>query len=139
MFDSIGFQELVLIGLVGLLVVGPKELPLLMRKAGQWMNKMRGMAADFRATFDEMARQAELDELRKEVEALRDNNPLKEIKDELTKPFDTGSDPFSVVPAEHPIMTPLAQPEMASEVAVEEKPKRVRKPRTKKVVEDATA
>ena len=87
MFDSIGFQELILIGLVGLLVVGPKELPLLMRKAGHWMNKMRGMAADFRATFDEMARQAELDELRKEVEALRDSNPLKDIKDELSKPF----------------------------------------------------
>jgi sec-independent protein translocase protein TatB len=133
MFDSIGFQELILIGLVGLLVVGPKELPLLMRKAGQWMNKMRGMAADFRATFDEMARQAELDELRKEVEALRDSNPLKDIKDELSKPFDTGVDPFSPVPAEHPVMTPLAEPEVAVAVAS----KKVRKPRTKKVIEDA--
>jgi sec-independent protein translocase protein TatB len=132
MFDSIGFQELILIGLVGLLVVGPKELPLLMRKAGQWMNKMRGMAADFRATFDEMARQAELDELRKEVEALRDNNPLQEIKDALSKPFDTGVDPFSPVPSEHPVMTPIVE-------AAPEKPKRVRKPRAKKVVEDVIA
>lgn len=139
MFDSIGFQELILIGLIGLLVVGPKELPLLMRKAGQWMNKMRGMAADFRATFDEMARQAELDELRKEVEALRDSNPLKDIKDELTKPFDTaydtGSDPFSAIPAEHPIMTPLVEPG----VAVAEKPKKVRKPRAKKAVMDVSS
>ena len=130
MFDSIGFQELILIGLVGLLVVGPKELPLLMRKAGQWMNKMRGMAADFRATFDEMARQAELDELRKEVEALRENNPLKDIKDELSKPFDTGTDPYQS-PEPEPVMTPLVEP-------TAEKPKRVRKPRAKKVVEDAT-
>jgi sec-independent protein translocase protein TatB len=133
MFDSIGFQELAIIALVGLLVVGPKELPLLMRKAGQWMNKMRGMAADFRATFDEMARQAELDELRKEVEALRDSNPLKEIKDELSKPFDSVSDPYipgRLEPA--PVMTPLVEPTV-------EKPKRVRKPRAKKVVEDATA
>jgi sec-independent protein translocase protein TatB len=128
MFDSIGFQELILIGLVGLLVVGPKELPLLMRKAGQWMNKMRGMAADFRATFDEMARQAELDELRKEVEALRDSNPLKDIKDELSKPFDTGLDPFTPVPAEHAIMTPLVEPK----VVTDEKPKKPRKPRAKK-------
>jgi sec-independent protein translocase protein TatB len=129
MFDSIGFQELILIGLVGLLVVGPKELPLLMRKAGQWMNKMRGMAADFRATFDEMARQAELDELRKEVEALRDSNPLKDIKDELSKPFDTGVDPFSPVPAEHPVMTPLVE-------AAPIETKKPRKPRAKKVIED---
>jgi sec-independent protein translocase protein TatB len=132
MFDSIGFQELILIGLVGLLVVGPKELPLLMRKAGQWLNKMRGMAADFRATFDEMARQAELDELRKEVEALRDNNPLTEIRDELTKPLDTGTDPFSPVPAEHPVMTPFIEPQA-------EPVKKARKPRAKKIVEDATA
>ena len=142
MFDSIGFQELILIGLVGLLVVGPKELPLLMRKAGQWMNKMRGMAADFRATFDEMARQAELDELRKEVEALRDSNPLKDIKDELSKPFDTGTDPFAsphyVAPdlapenAPEPVMTPLVE-------AAPKKPTRVRKSRAKKIVEDVAA
>ncbi len=139
MFDSIGFQELILIGVIGLLVVGPKELPLLMRKAGQWMSKMRGMAADFRATFDEMARQAELDELRKEVEALRDSNPLQEIRDELSKPFDTrhstDSDPFTPVPAEHPLMTPLVEPDITSA----EKPKKVRKPRAKKVVEDSPA
>jgi sec-independent protein translocase protein TatB len=132
MFDSIGFQELILIGLVGLLVVGPKQLPLLMRKAGQWMNKMRGMAADFRATFDEMARQAELDELRKEVEALRNNNPITEIRDELSKPFDTQVDPFTPVPADHAVMTPLVE-------AAPEKPKKTRKPRTKKVTEDQPA
>jgi sec-independent protein translocase protein TatB len=135
MFDSIGFQELVLIGLVALLVVGPKELPLLMRKAGQWMAKMRGMAADFRATFDEMARQAELDELRKEVEALRNNNPLTEIREELSKPFDTGVDPFTPVPADHAVMTPLVEPEPIAET----KPKKPHKPRAKKVVEDAPA
>jgi sec-independent protein translocase protein TatB len=136
MFDSIGFQELILIGLVGLLVVGPKELPLLMRKAGQWMNKMRGMAADFRATFDEMARQAELDELRKEVEALRHNNPIAEIRDELSKPFDTGVDPFTPLPAEHPVMTPLVEAVPESDVP---KPKPTRKPRAKKATGDVAA
>jgi sec-independent protein translocase protein TatB len=52
-------------------VVGPKDLPILLRKLGQFVGKMRGMAAEFRASFDEMARQSELDELRKEVEAMR--------------------------------------------------------------------
>jgi sec-independent protein translocase protein TatB len=97
MFDSIGFQELVVIGIIALMVVGPKELPVLMRKAGQWTSRLRGMAADFRANFDEMARQAELDELRKEVEALRTQNPLRDIKDELTKPFETGIDPYAPI------------------------------------------
>lgn len=92
MFDSIGFPEIALIGIIALIVVGPKDLPILMRKAGRFMNKMRGMAADFRANFDELARQAELDELRKEIEALKANTPLKDIQDELNKPFDHGID-----------------------------------------------
>jgi sec-independent protein translocase protein TatB len=56
---------------VALIVVGPKDLPLMLRKLGQFVAKLRGMAAEFRASFDEMARQSELDELRKEVEAMR--------------------------------------------------------------------
>ena len=63
--------ELLLLAAVALIVVGPKDLPVLLRKLGQFVGKMRGMAAEFRASFDEMARQSELDELRKEVEAMR--------------------------------------------------------------------
>ncbi|MDB5475084.1 MAG: sec-independent protein secretion pathway component TatB [Phenylobacterium sp.] len=63
--------ELLIAAVFALIVVGPKDLPVLLRKFGQFMAKLRGMAAEFRASFDEMARQSELDELRKEVEALR--------------------------------------------------------------------
>lgn len=63
--------ELMIAAIVALVVVGPKDLPILLRKFGQFMARVRGMAAEFRASFDEMARQSELDELRKEVEALR--------------------------------------------------------------------
>jgi sec-independent protein translocase protein TatB len=63
--------ELLIAAIVALVVVGPKDLPVLLRRLGQFMAKLRGMAAEFRASFDEMARQSELDELRKEVEALR--------------------------------------------------------------------
>jgi len=63
--------ELMIAAVVALIVVGPKDLPVLLRRLGQFMAKLRGMAAEFRASFDEMARQSELDELRKEVEALR--------------------------------------------------------------------
>ena len=71
MLPEVGMSELVVIAIVALIVVGPKDLPVLLRRFGQFMAKLRGMAAEFRASFDEMARQSELDELRKEVEAMR--------------------------------------------------------------------
>src|SRR5436305_11128542 len=63
--------HLLIAAVVALIVVGPKDLPVMLRKFGQFMARVRAMAAEFRASFDEMARQSELDELRKEVEALR--------------------------------------------------------------------
>ena len=71
MLPEAGALEIVFLAAVALIVVGPKDLPVLLRKIGQFTAKMRGLAAEFRASFDEMARQSELDELRKEVEALR--------------------------------------------------------------------
>lgn len=78
MLPDIGAGELLLIGIVALVVVGPKDLPMLMRRLGQFTARLRGMAAEFRASFDEMGRQSELDELRKEVEALRSGKMLDE-------------------------------------------------------------
>lgn len=71
MLPDIGGTELLVIAAVALIVVGPKDLPVLLRKVGQFVARMRAMANEFRASFDEMARQSELDELRKEVEAMR--------------------------------------------------------------------
>ncbi|MGW8706132.1 Sec-independent protein translocase protein TatB [Brevundimonas sp. NPDC055814] len=97
---GIGGFEILVIGLVALLVVGPKDLPVLMRKVGQFVAKARGMANEFRASFDEMARQSELDDLRKEVEALRSGQGMyvlgaeadeafKDIRKELEAPIET--------------------------------------------------
>src|SRR5258708_24807170 len=71
MFPEGRALEFLIAATVALIVVGPKDLPVLLRKLGQFMAKVRSMAAEFRASFDEMARQSELDELRKEVEAMR--------------------------------------------------------------------
>ena len=94
---GIGGVELVGIAPVALIVVGPKDLPLLMRRVGQMLGRARKMAAEFRASFDDMARQSELDDLRKEVEALRsgqldgfDKGAVDTFKDsgaELKKPL----------------------------------------------------
>lgn len=71
MLPEVGGLEWLIIAVVALVVIGPKDLPVMMRKVGQFVAKLRGMANEFRASFDEMARQSELDELRKEVEAMR--------------------------------------------------------------------
>jgi sec-independent protein translocase protein TatB len=71
MVPGIGGGELVVIAVVALIVVGPKDLPKLLRQLGRMVGKMRRMADEFRTSFEDMARQSELDELRKEVDALR--------------------------------------------------------------------
>ena len=76
MFPEGRLFDFLIVGAVALIVVGPKDLPLLMRKVGQFMARVRGMAAEFRASFDELARQSELDELRREVSALKAARPL---------------------------------------------------------------
>jgi sec-independent protein translocase protein TatB len=81
MFPEGRLLEFIIVGAVALIVVGPKDLPILMRKVGQFIGRMRAMAAEFRASFDELARQSELDELRKEVEALRNAQPQQAAAD----------------------------------------------------------
>ena len=76
MFPEGRLFDFLIVGAVALIVVGPKDLPLLMRKVGQFMARIRGMAAEFRASFDELARQSELDELRREVAQLRNARPM---------------------------------------------------------------
>jgi sec-independent protein translocase protein TatB len=76
MFPEGRLFDFLIVGAVALMVVGPKDLPVLMRKVGQFMARVRGMAAEFRASFDELARQSELDELKREVQALRTARPL---------------------------------------------------------------
>jgi sec-independent protein translocase protein TatB len=70
MFD-IAWSEILVIVVVAVVVVGPKDLPKLMRTAGQWTARARAMADQFRRSFDDMARQSELDELRREVQKLK--------------------------------------------------------------------
>src|SRR3954467_9490052 len=74
MFDIFSGQHLLILLAVLLIVVGPKDLPRLMRIMGQWAGKARAMANEFKKSFDDMARQEELDKLRQELDALRQNN-----------------------------------------------------------------
>ncbi|MBX9614506.1 MAG: Sec-independent protein translocase protein TatB [Caulobacteraceae bacterium] len=144
---GIGGLEILVIGLLALIVVGPKDLPLLLRKVGQAVGKARAMANEFRSSFDEMARQSELDELRKEVEALRTgqgsvgqgmvrlgdeaNAAFKDIKSELEK-TDVGDRPEAVILPDHP---EFPEPEPTLEPLPVPAPVKVRKQRASKKAE----
>jgi sec-independent protein translocase protein TatB len=71
MFD-IGWGEFLVIGIVALIAIGPKELPGVLRSLGQWMTKLRHMASEFQGQFQEAMREAEMTELKKQVEDMTD-------------------------------------------------------------------
>jgi sec-independent protein translocase protein TatB len=88
MFDLFSWSHIIILLAAALIIVGPKDLPRMMHMAGKWAGKARAMASEFRRSFDEMARQAELDELRKEIEDLKKHNPLTAVQEELNRPVE---------------------------------------------------
>lgn len=80
MFD-IAWSEMLVIMVVALVVIGPKDLPRLIREVGRWTAKARGMAREFQRSFDDMVREAELDDIKKGFEATRPANIVQSIRD----------------------------------------------------------
>src|SRR5512144_3303570 len=71
MFD-IGWSELLVIGVVALIAIGPKELPGVLRMVGQWIGKARRMAAEFQGQFQEAMREAEMADLKKSFDEVKE-------------------------------------------------------------------
>jgi len=132
-FD-IGWQELFIIGLVAIVVIGPKDLPRVLRTVTLGIRKVRGMARDFQDGLEELAREADLQDLRKEIEEgvggeLQKDigsiaDPTREVEDsvrEIGKVLDEPETPkVSSAAAEKPAPQPEA--DVAPETgAVEEK------------------
>src|SRR6185503_2011778 len=67
---GLGWGEMVVIGIVALIAIGPKELPTVLRTIGQTMAKVRRMAAEFQGQFNEALREAEISEIKKQAEDL---------------------------------------------------------------------
>src|SRR5215470_12264146 len=89
MFD-VGWSELLLIGIVALIAIGPKELPGALRTLGQWMGKVRRMASEFQSQFHEAMREAELADLKKEVDEMATKaqsythfDPIEDIRKDI--------------------------------------------------------
>lgn len=86
MFD-ISWTEFLLIGVIALIVIGPKELPTVMRTLGQYTRKIRSMAADFQNQFHEALREADMADLKKQVDDMasdiKNYDPLKDVRTDL--------------------------------------------------------
>jgi len=122
---GIDSPELLVIAIVALVVIGPKELPGLLRTWGNWMSQMRGMAAEFRGHVDEMVRQSELDEVKKQLEGspgldLQSLDPTQQIKQHIQEGMAEGEKAFNE--AKSTFDNPLAEPESAPQVAAEPTP-----------------
>ncbi|MFT4075358.1 MAG: Sec-independent protein translocase protein TatB [Asticcacaulis sp.] len=146
MVPGIGGGELVLIAVVALVVVGPKDLPKLLRQVGRFVGKMRRMADEFRTSFEDMARQSELEDLRKEVDALRAgqikafddvSHQMKAIETDINSSLNSSTPEYKpntydlAATAETPAepVNPQLEGLPPAEKETPAKPRRVRKPK----------
>ena len=118
MFD-IGWSELVVIAVVALIAIGPKELPAVLRTVGQYMGKIRRMANEFQGQFQEAMREAEMADLKKHVDdmadaakGLTDFDPLADVKKEVES---FGADPLGTSTSTPTPETASASPEAAAQ------------------------
>ena len=114
MFD-IGWTEMLVIAIVMIVVVGPKDLPKMLRTFGRTTAKMRSMAGDFRKQFDDAMREAELEEVKSTIDSVRKMNPAADVKKALNPMEKAAADvraglEKTLKPSPPPQASPVAQP-----------------------------
>jgi sec-independent protein translocase protein TatB len=120
MFD-VGWSEMLVIAIVLIVVVGPKDLPRMLRQFGRSTSKLRAMAGDFRRQFDEALKEAELDDVTQTLSSVRKINPMNEIRKHLAPIEEVGQQvraglddvmkpQAKVTPAETPAEAVAAEP-----------------------------
>ena len=82
MFD-IGWTEMLVVGAVAVLVVGPRELPGMLRTFGKYVGQIRRMAGEFQSQFNDALKEADLDEVRRGIESVRSASPAKQLRKEF--------------------------------------------------------
>ena len=122
MFD-IGWGELVVIGIVALIAIGPKELPTVLRTLGQYMGKIKRMSAEFQGQFQEAMREAELSDLKQHAQDLQDTvtdfskfDPLEDAEKGTASAVapDTPAGPEALPAPAEPVVTQPAPTEAAA-------------------------
>jgi sec-independent protein translocase protein TatB len=113
MFD-ISWSEFLLIGVVALVVIGPKELPAVMRTLGQWTRKVRSMASEFQNQFQEAMREAEMADLKDQVDDLardvKNFDPLKDVRDDVASVGEDVQRSLTATTPEPAVPVPGAEP-----------------------------
>ncbi len=110
MFD-IGWSEILLIAVVAIVVVGPKDLPPMLRAAGRMVSKLRRTAGEFQSQFNEALREAELDGVKDSINEIRGLNPMNEIRKSLDPIQAALAKPEGAAkPAPAPVPPPMGQP-----------------------------
>ena len=99
MFLDFGMSELLLIGIVALVFIGPKDLPKALRVAGFWVRKARTLSREFQSSVEQMIREAELDEMRQELKKATEIDLEKQFRETIDP---TGSLAESLKPPELP-------------------------------------
>jgi sec-independent protein translocase protein TatB len=128
MFDfGVGYTELLVIAVVALIVVGPKDLPKLLRHLGQFTASVRRMAAEFQRHLDEVAREADVDKVTSELREatkfdLGEGDIRKAAADLRTALENTApaADPHAPAPAASPFSTPSPSPDASTPAALPE-------------------
>jgi sec-independent protein translocase protein TatB len=109
MFDfDIG--KLMIVGIVALAVIPPKDLPRVMRTVGQAMGKMRRMAAEFQGQFMDAMREADLDSVRKELETLNEKAKIEADLDAVRRELDALNEQAKLMPAVDPVVAESDEP-----------------------------
>jgi sec-independent protein translocase protein TatB len=123
MLFDLGMSELLLIGVVALVVIGPKDLPKALRVAGFWVRKARTLSREFQSSVEQMIREAELDEMRQELKKATEIDLDKEFRQTIDP---TGSLAESLKPPELPKFSdadlPAAPAAEAQPQSTEEEP-----------------
>lgn len=121
MFD-IGWSELVVIGVIALIVIGPKELPTVLRTLGHYMGKVKRMASEFQGQFSDAIREAELHDLQKQAQDLTSSvtdissfDPMADTREAMEQALETKLETKPAPAAE-------ANPEAKTETAVAAEP-----------------
>ncbi|HSP49521.1 MAG TPA: Sec-independent protein translocase protein TatB [Pseudolabrys sp.] len=127
---NLGWGELVVIGIVALIAIGPKELPTVLRTLGQWMGKVRRMANEFQGQFQEALREAEFADLKKHADDISSSvaefstiDPLADVQKDVERAFEETPAADNPPPATPTIdaaqPTPAALPEPAPLPAID--------------------
>jgi len=124
MFD-IGWSELLVIAVVAIVVVGPKDLPKLMRGFGHYAGKLRRAVSDFQRQFEEAMRESEVEEVKKAIESVRAETPSLDLKAPIDKPVMLPKEGRGAASAQGPVVVVAPAIEPPAKPKPAPRPKRV--------------